>query len=78
MMDYWYGHGWWMWIAMGAFWILIVVLIVLAVIWLAKSTPGGGLGPPRGDTPEEILKRRYARGEIDEEEYHRKLEELRR
>jgi glyoxylase-like metal-dependent hydrolase (beta-lactamase superfamily II) len=34
---------------------------------------------PRGDeTPEQILKRRYAKGEIEREEYQRRLEDLRR
>lgn len=38
---------------------------------------GGGAGPRRDDDPEQILARRFAAGEIDEEEYHRRLEALR-
>ena len=30
------------------------------------------------DTPEQILKRRYAKGEIERDEYQRRLEDLRR
>jgi putative membrane protein len=78
MMYYWGGHGWWMWGVMGVFGALVLALVVLAVIWLASSTRRGGPASQREDSPEDILKRRYARGEIDEEEYHRKLEELRR
>ena len=32
----------------------------------------------RQDSPEQILKRRYAAGEIDKEEYDRRLSDLRR
>lgn len=78
MWQYWGGYGWWMWIGMALFWIVVVGLIVAVVVWLANSGAGGRFGPPRQESPEDILKRRYARGEIDDEEYHRRLEELRR
>lgn len=42
----------------------------------------GGRGPASGiipyDSPEEVLKQRYARGEIDREEYLRALEDLKK
>jgi putative membrane protein len=77
---YWNGSGWWgMWLVMGAFWILILLLIIAAFYWLFKANQGPGTrARPPGESPEEIVKKRYARGEIDEEEYHRRLEELRR
>jgi putative membrane protein len=31
-----------------------------------------------GDQPEQLLAARYARGEVDDEEYHRRLDTLRR
>ena len=37
-----------------------------------------GTTRPLDETPEQILKRRYARGEIEREEYQRRLEDLRR
>lgn len=71
----WYGwHGWWMgW--MWAFWIVIIFVVV----WLAAraGSPSRGIREVR-PTPEEILRERYARGEIDTEEYQRRLEVLRR
>ncbi len=64
--------GWWMvlWWAAG---IVVLVLVV-------RLVAGGARGfPSRGDeTPEQILKRRYARGEIERDEYQRRLEDLRR
>jgi putative membrane protein len=68
--NYWWHMGW-MWL----FWILVIV----AIIWLfrAFAGPGRGGGEPR-ESPEQILKQRYARGEIDKDEYERRLSDLRR
>ena len=57
----------------GFMWILWVLLIVLLVMGLVK-----GLGsssdsdkPSQDDSPMETLKKRYAQGEIDEEDFKR-------
>ena len=64
--------GWWMVLWWG-FGLGVLVLFV----WLMARAAGGF--PARGDeTPEQILKRRYARGDIDRDEYQRRLEDLRR
>jgi putative membrane protein len=59
---------------MGLWWILGAVLIAALVWALLKSTRGPMNG--RSDSPEEILKRRYAKGEIDRETYQRMLTDL--
>jgi len=63
-------------------WSLIWLLIIVAVVWVAVRVIGGGFGAAsaslRDDSPEAILKRRYARGEIDREEYDRRLSDVRR
>jgi len=51
--------------------ILIVVLFVIRAV-MTQSRPGD-----RKRTPEEILRERYARGEIDENEYRTRLAGLR-
>jgi putative membrane protein len=61
---------------------LLMVVFWVAVIWLAVSFIRGLAGRPSGgrdrpERPEEILAQRYARGEIDEDEYRRRLEVLR-
>lgn len=61
----------WMWI----WWLVGIVVLIAAV---RAITLGGGQQGPPAETAEEILKRRYARGEIDEEEYERRLRDLRR
>ena len=54
--NYWWHMGW-MWL----FWILVIVAIVLLFRFFA--TPGQG-GEQR-ETPEQILKRRYAKADGD-------------
>ncbi|MFG3496969.1 SHOCT domain-containing protein [Streptomyces sp. NPDC047928] len=86
-MMVWYDHGMngWGWFAMSAgmvlFWALIVMAAVLLFRALNRSpheqTPSADRSRPAGPTPEEILGDRLARGEIDEEEYRRRLSALR-
>jgi putative membrane protein len=45
--------------------------------WSGGTDPWGGRGAWYDDVPQEILGRRLAAGEIDEEEYHRRLAALR-
>ena len=58
---------------MWLIWILVIVGIVLAVVFLVR---GGEGTSTRSDSALDILKKRYARGEIDEEEYERRRREL--
>lgn len=62
--------GGFMWI----FWLFLIVILVIAV----KAAIGGNAlnNDQKEDSPLEILKKRYARGEIDEEEYQRRRNEL--
>jgi putative membrane protein len=57
-------------------WLLGILLLVALVLWIARLGQRGGSGA--GETPEAVLKRRYARGEITREQYQRMLEDLRR
>lgn len=69
MMD-WYGHGvgWAGWLFMGGFWLVLLGVILFLVVRLLPS-PGGREPRARQESPEEILDRRFARGEIDIETY---------
>jgi putative membrane protein len=58
------------------FWILIVVLIVLLIRRLLSSGPTRISGPLQEDSALEILKKRYARGEINKEEFEAKKKDL--
>lgn len=75
----WGGYGFGLgivgWIFMLLFWGLIIVGLVLVVRWLwDQGRPRTDAGS--GDAPVEILKRRYARGEINKEEFDRMKQDL--
>ncbi len=66
-----WGGGWWMFfgpLTMILFLGAIVALVVLLVRWLGGYGPGYPDRPP-GRMPLDILKERFARGEIDKAEY---------
>ncbi len=67
-----YGLGGFGFIMMIAFWILIFVWIGYAIRWLAASTNAAKSTSASGETPVDILKKRYARGEIDKVEFEDK------
>jgi putative membrane protein len=72
MWPYMGSMGWWM----ALWWLAGIVVLVLLVRLVTSSL--GGPAARVDETPEQILKRRYARGEIEREEYQRRLEDLRR
>ena len=62
---------------MGVFWIVVVGLIIWAVIAAGRGTSHlGGSGSGQTDSALEILKRRYARGDINKAEYEEKKKDL--
>ena len=71
-----YGMGWFGSIIMIAFWIAVIVGIVLLIRWLIVSTRTTSHGTTSGDSALEILKKRYARGEINKEELQEKKRDL--
>ncbi len=59
-----------LWVLVG---IAVLVLAVVGIIWLARrssSTPSSTASPR--ETPDEVLRQRYAAGKIDDEEYARR------
>jgi putative membrane protein len=70
MMGYW-GIGWFGMIFMVAFWVLVIVGLVFLVRWLVHASKGDRGASPASSRPLEILKERYARGEITKEEFDR-------
>jgi len=60
-----WGHGFG-WLLMILFWVLIIAGIIVLVKWLASgATPGAS----PGKRALEILKERYARGDITRDQY---------
>ncbi len=60
---------------MWLFWILLIVIIVLLVRFLVSANDTSTLARPEKD-PLTMLKERYARGEIDDDEYEHRKKEL--
>lgn len=70
MMGY---GGWWFAFAV-VFWLLLLVALILTIFWLIKNVTGS-----KGQTSAvEILKQRYARGEITKKEYEDQMKDLER
>ncbi|MDD5328367.1 MAG: SHOCT domain-containing protein [Sulfuricella sp.] len=84
MMWNWGEHGGWGmgfgFLFMILFWALVILGIVALVRWLTQDSQArreqDGRALPRDKTPLEIVKERYARGEIDREEYEQKRRDL--
>ena len=64
----WFGGGF-MWL----FWILLIIVVVLAFRFLGTNISDTSTAD---ESPQAILKKRYARGDIDEEEFKRRSKEL--
>ena len=63
-------HGWFFGpIMMIVFLAVAVVVVVLLVRWLGGTGHGAAPHAPSGKAPLEILGERFARGEIDQEEF---------
>lgn len=75
-----YGMGWhWFgWLGMAFFWLILILLVLAAVKYLKR---GRGSNAPDGEKKPDalaVLEERYARGEINREEYLQKRDELKR
>ncbi|NJE76143.1 hypothetical protein E3E37_04295 [Thermococcus sp. ES12] len=62
-------------IFMLLFWVLIIAGVVWFVKWLVEQGSGGSAGTSKRRALE-ILDEKYARGEIDDEEYERRKRKL--
>ncbi|MEQ1760083.1 MAG: SHOCT domain-containing protein [Vicinamibacterales bacterium] len=58
-------------------WWAVGLVVLVLVVRMATGTTGG-FSTRGDDTPEQILKRRYAKGELDRDEYLRRLDDLHR
>lgn len=86
-MGYGYGPHWgmmggWGYGGYGAIhmivWAIILIAIVVGVIWLVRSMTGAGSGhmPMRRSPGLDALEERYARGEINRDEYLEKKKDI--
>ena len=80
-----YGDGWgaggWMMLFGGFFWVILLMLAVMAVVWIVRGPwqHAGPHYPPRGERGSsglDILEERYARGELDRDEFLQKKRDI--
>lgn len=70
-----YGWGWGMgfgWVFMIAFWIIVIAVIVFIV----KAVTGGQRKNEGDESALDIIKKRYAKGEISKEDFDRMKDDL--
>lgn len=73
MMNQFWGHMWYGWI----FWVVIIGLIIWAVVTIVnRSSTDGTTREPGGESAMDVLKKRYASGEISKEEFEEKKQDL--
>ena len=66
------GHGW----GMGWGWIISLILLIAVIWFIARTVNQNNQSVLSNKTPLEILKERYARGEIDKEEFEERKKDL--
>jgi putative membrane protein len=78
MMGGWGGYGWGYGLIHTAVSVAVIVAVVLLVIWAVRSLAGSeGHGPHvRRSTGLDVLEERYARGEINRDEYLQKKKDI--
>jgi putative membrane protein len=76
MRGYGYGMSWSGDILSLIFWIVVIVGIIFLIRRLFFSYRPEGSGRTDGDTALDIIKKRYARGEIDKQEYEEKKRDM--
>ena len=74
--QHWWGDAWWH----GGMWIVPLIMFTIMVLLIYLIFGRRGWRPPwcdaRSDTALEILKKRYARGEISKEEFEQIKKDL--
>jgi putative membrane protein len=61
------------------FWLLVIVALIAGAVWLVRSASHHDAGPLRGPSRSsslDILEERYARGEINRDEYLEKRRDM--
>jgi len=67
-----YGNGWSWMLPMA----LCMTVFIAAVVVVLVATARSGVPASRGRTPEDILRKRFARGEIDATQYRQRIDTL--
>lgn len=70
MMNWGFGYG-------GMFmWLIFLIVVGVAVYFIIQASKAKNVAGPAQETPLDILKKRYAKGEINKEEFDRMKKDL--
>ena len=69
------GNGIGMGFGVGFMW-LFWILLIIVIVWIVKAAVGSSTSSEPRKSAIDILKERYARGEIDKEEFEQKRNDL--
>jgi putative membrane protein len=71
----WGNYGW----GMGSGWILMILfwaLVILGIVYVVQAISRRAVRSGPEETPLDILKKRYAKGEISKEEFERMRDDI--
>ncbi len=70
-------HGFWGFMGLGwIFWVIILAVIIWAVVKIVNTSKNNQQRTSSQETPLEILKKRYASGEISKEQFEQMKKDL--
>ncbi len=68
--------GWWMLVG-SVFWISIIAIVLVVLVRMSRGADAGAILSPR-ESALDVARRRYASGELSEDEFNRIRENLSR
>ena len=77
MNGYGFGYGGYG-VAHMIIWVVVLIAIIAGVVWLVRSIAAPGMHhmPPKRSTGLDVLEERYARGDINRDEYLEKKKDI--
>jgi|AntRauMinimDraft_4_1070384.scaffolds.fasta_scaffold00114_8 putative membrane protein len=70
-----FGGGMWLW---GLLWMAVLLAVVVLAVRAVSGRGRDGDRSQANRRPEDVLRERYARGDLDDDEFERRRETLRR
>ncbi len=62
----------------SAFWVVILLAVIVGVVWLVRTSAGGQVAVARRSSGLAVLEEHYARGDINRDEYLQKIKRYHR